>query len=92
VSLRPTGTAPENVQRAATLRIDQGMPMPKGAARGVIRNTLATMQPGDSFLAEGTQLSNVYKWAKKLRLTVRIKRLAGDARAIESRYRVWRLT
>lgn len=89
---RPVGALALAARQPATLQIDKGVPMPKASPRDVTRNTLILMQPGDSFLVGGTSLSNVYKWAKKLRIKVRIKRLAGDARALESRYRVWRVS
>lgn len=77
-------------RQPATLQIDKGVPMPKAHPRNVVANTLILMQPGDSFKVEGTSLSNIYKWAKKLRIKLRAKRLSGEERATGSVYRIWR--
>ena len=90
--LRPTGTPPDAVQRVDLLPIEHDVPPPPECRRGIVRDTLLALKPGDSFLVGGTSLSNVYKAAKKLRFTIRIKRLSGGVRTKDSRYRVWRVT
>lgn len=89
-ALRHTGTLPQDVRRADLLPIEQGVPQPPECRRGKVLLTLLAMRPGDSFLIGGTSLSNVYKTAQKLRITIRIKRLAGGMRTKDSSYRVWR--
>ena len=86
----PTGAPSRAPQQPATLQIDHGVPMPKSNPRDVVKNTLILMQTGDSFKAEGSSLSNIYKWAKKLRIRLRTKRLSGEARMPGSSYRIWR--
>lgn len=92
MNLRPTGSVPEAVRRVDLLPIEQGVPQPPECRRGIIRDTLLALKPGDSFLVGGTSLSNVYKAAQKLHFKIRIKRLAGGVRTKDSRYRVWRVT
>lgn len=79
-------------RQPATLQIEKGVPMPKANPRDVVKNTLILMQPGDSFKAEGSSLSNIYKWAQKLRIKLRTKRLFGEARMPGSTYRIWRIS
>lgn len=90
MNLRPTGTPPEAIQPLQTLQIDRDVPMPRSNPRNVVRNTLVAMRPGDSFKAEGSSLSNIYKWGTLLRIRLRAKRLSGEARMPGSSYRVWR--
>lgn len=87
---RHTGTLPQDVRRADLMPIERDVPPPPELRRGIVRDTLVAMRPGESFLIGGTGLSNIYKWAGKLRITIRIKRLAGGVRTKDSRYRVWR--
>jgi hypothetical protein len=92
VSLRPTGTAPERVWRADLLPIERGVAMPAKLGRYVVRDTLIAMRPGDSIKRSGAQLSNLYQWAQRLRIRLRVKRLSGTDRAKDAVYRVWRST
>lgn len=85
--MRPTGSAPHDVKRAVMLPIDSGIPLPEDMMlpRGVIRNTLLALEPGQSFVVAERSVSTVYARAKDLRVKVRVKVMPDGKTA-----RVWR--
>lgn len=86
---RPTGTAPCAVRRAALLPIEKNVPPPSRMARGILKNTLIAMVPGDSILVARSSVANVYARAKCLDIKVQVEPISeGEHRG---KYRVWKM-
>jgi len=89
VNLRHTGTPPGAVRRAALLPIEKNVPPPSRMARGVLRNTLIAMVPGDSIVVLPSSVANVYARAKCLNVKVQVEPIKEGEH--KGKYRVWKM-